>query len=81
MSVQLVQFDETYSRTVGGVSMLLGQIFTPNHVVTPIYGAALSGDYLAANQCGFGASEAEAIADLFRLMRPGPITGLEGLFR
>jgi hypothetical protein len=72
MSVQLIEFDETYSRQVGGVSVLLGQVFTPGHGVAPIYGAALGGDDLAANQCGFGASEAEAITDLFRLMRPEP---------
>ncbi len=72
MSTQPAEFDETYSRTVGGIPVLMGQIFTPGHVVTPIYGAALGGDDLAANKCGFGASEAEAIADLFRLMRPEP---------
>jgi hypothetical protein len=73
MSTQPAEFDETYLRTVGGIPVLIGRIdLTPGHIVAPIYGAALGGGDLAANKCGFGTSEAEAIADLFRLMRPEP---------
>jgi hypothetical protein len=87
MSVQNVEFDRTWLRKVGGFDVLLGHVSLPDdeEFSVDVFGAALGGEDLARSNCGFGATEAEAVADLFRLMftiiRTGLVTRLEDFFR
>ena len=82
MSIQNVEFDNTVTREVGGFHVLLGHVslsIDDEVFQGDVFGAALDGEDLARNNCGFGSTEAEAVADLFRLIRPGP-RGLADIF-
>lgn len=71
--VDKIEFWQTYSITVGGLSLAVGAILKEGQGnTTPyLYAAALSYKDLEREQCGYGETEAGAVADLFRLMRPG----------
>lgn len=60
-----------YQFDVGGERVLFGMLAKPETSAPQVYAAARSELELKTYTCGFGASEAEAAADLFRLIR-GP---------
>jgi hypothetical protein len=64
-----VEFDRAYSYDVGGERVLFGRLSKPETSGPRVYAAALDEHGLHHGQAGFGASEAEAAADLFRYMR------------
>lgn len=64
-----IEFDQVYSHQVGGIPVTFGRIGRPRDESPVIYAAALSEADMRRESCGYGATEAEAAADLFRLMR------------
>ena len=66
---QRIEFDRVYGFTVGGIPVTFGRTARKAASDPVIYAAALSERDLRRESCGYGATEAEAAADLFRLMR------------
>jgi hypothetical protein len=64
-----IEFDRIYTFRVGGIPVVFGQIAAAEVEGPAIIAAALSEADMRRESCGYGASEAEAVADLFRLMR------------
>jgi hypothetical protein len=64
-----IEFDRVYSFTVGSIPVVFGRVSQQETSGPVIYAAALSERDLRHESCGYGATEAEAAADLFRLMR------------
>lgn len=59
-----------YTFRVGNIPVVFGRIVSDSRIgPRPIYAAALSERDLRNEACGYGASEAEAVADLFRFLR------------
>lgn len=71
-----IEFERVYSTRVGGIPIVVGQIKQDERLVPVIFAAALSERELRREKCGYGTSEEDAVADLFRYMRPGvnPLT-------
>jgi len=71
-----IEYGEIEHFTVGGIPIIVGRI-TGVYKETDgsesagpvIYGAALGEHDLHNEVCGYGTTQAEAVADLFRLMR------------
>jgi hypothetical protein len=56
--------------SIGSIPVVIGKL-TPEYANSPVvFAAALSEDDLRRESCGYGTTESEAAADLFRLMRP-----------
>jgi hypothetical protein len=70
MSYQKTEFDKVYQCRVGGFNIVLGTLTHPATSDPVIYAAAMTERELRKEDCGYGTTEAEAVADLFRLMRP-----------
>jgi hypothetical protein len=64
-----VEFDKIYSFNVGSELVRFGRLKKPETSGPQVYAAALDEYGLRHAQAGFGASEAEAAADLFRYLR------------
>jgi hypothetical protein len=64
-----IEFDRVYSFRVGSIPVMFGRIATDETSAPVIFAAALSEKDLRNESCGYGTSEADAAADLFRLMR------------
>lgn len=64
-----IEFDRVYTYHVGGIPVVLGRVAQKETSGPVIYAAALSEADMRRESCGYGATEAEAVADLFRLMR------------
>lgn len=73
-----IEFSRVYSFRIGSIPVVFGHIKSDEVDGPEFFAAALSERELRRESGGYGASEAEAAADLFRLMRPGPIPGLFG---
>lgn len=70
MSYQKTEFETVFQREVGGFYLVLG-ILKRSATTSPlVYAAALSERELREEKCGYGWSEPDAVADLFRLLRP-----------
>lgn len=65
-----IEFDRVYGYQVGSIHVTFGRVSQPEVSGPVVYAAALSERDLRHESCGYGATEAEAVADLFRLMRP-----------
>jgi hypothetical protein len=70
-----IEYGKIYEFKVGGIPVTFGRMkqeggFEQNGPA--VFGAALSESELRSERCGYGATEAAAAADLFRLMRPEP---------
>lgn len=64
-----IEWSTTYTKTVGGLEVTFG-VATQDPLGGPVvYGAALAERDLRKESCGYGVTEAEAAADLFRYMR------------
>jgi hypothetical protein len=82
--MQDIEYEAAFSRTtrIGGIPVVIGRATRGAGSGPVIFGAALSEADLRAEKCGYGATEAEAAADLFRSMRAdlsSPLSGLLGL--
>jgi hypothetical protein len=64
-----IEFDRVFSYRVGGIPVVVGRIVPAERLGPTIYAAALAGRDLRRESCGYGTTEAGAVADLFRLMR------------
>jgi hypothetical protein len=71
-----IVYDEIDSFMVGSIPVTIGKVFGKHHdndsgvsAGPVIYGAATSEPRLDSEICGYGTSQAEAVADLFRMMR------------
>ncbi len=64
-----IEFDRVYGYTVGSIPVVFGRVSQQETSGPVIFAAALSERDLRRESCGYGATEAEAVADLFRLMR------------
>lgn len=62
-------FDRVYSFRVGGALVVFGRMKADEVSAPVIYAAAFTEDGLYKDRCGWGASEAEAAADLMRQRR------------
>ena len=74
-SYDKIEYTKIYSYKVGGIQVIFGRMKQEGGSEQngpAVFGAALSERDLDHESCGYGATEAEAAADLFRLMRPGP---------
>ena len=69
---QKIQFWHIYEIKVGGIDVTIGSITREGQVEPPVYlyAAALSEDDLRRESCGYGVTEAAAVASLFEHMRP-----------
>jgi len=76
-----IECDRVYSFRVGGIPVTFGRAATEEASAPVVYAAALSERDLRNGACGYGASEAEAAADLFRLLRPDTPAVPFGLLR
>jgi hypothetical protein len=76
--MEKIEFDRTYTFRVGGLNVVFGRTIKDGFSGPVIYGAALSERDLRHESCGYGATEAEAAADLFRKMAPPPLSGIFG---
>lgn len=74
-----LEYDRVYSRHVGKVPIVFGRTANVEAGDPVIFAAAFSERDLRNERCGFGTSEAEASADLFRASRPE--SGLLGMLR
>ena len=74
-----IGFDRVYGHHVGGIPVTFGRVGRPRGESPVIYAAAVSEQDMRRGQCGYGTTEAEAAADLFRLMRPPSAGGERGL--
>ena len=64
-----MKFDTVYAFRIGDELVHFGKLAKPEASAPQVYAAALSEHDLHRYKCGFGATEAEAAADLFRLIR------------
>jgi hypothetical protein len=76
--MEQIEFDRVYQFDVGGVHVVFGRTVKDGTSGPVIYGAALSERDLRQEAGGYGATEAEAAADLFRKMAPPPMPGIFG---
>jgi hypothetical protein len=68
LSYAKIGYDRVYGFQVGGIQVIIGRTRQDEKSGPVVYGAALSENDLRRKSCGYGASESEAVADLFRLM-------------
>lgn len=75
-----IEFWQTYHIQVGGLDIFVGAILKEGEGNLPpyLFAAALSARDLEREQCGYGGTEKEAVADLFRFMRTPPSLGFTG---
>jgi len=64
-----IEFDRVYGFRVGSIPVIFGRVRQDETDGPVVYAAALSERDLRHESCGYGATEAEAMADLFRVMR------------
>jgi hypothetical protein len=64
-----IDFSYIHSYAVGGVRVTIGRLTSEGNLDPVVYAAALSEHDLHHRQRGFGSTRAEAVADLFRLLR------------
>jgi hypothetical protein len=64
-----IKFDRVYGYIVGSIPVTFGRVSQQETSGPVIYAAALSEADMYRERCGYGTTEAEAVADLFRLMR------------
>ena len=64
-----IEFDRVYGFRVGSIPVTFGRIRQDEKNGPVIFAAALSERDLRNEAAGYGTTEAEAAADLFRLMR------------
>lgn len=69
-ALKKLEWDAVYTFRIGGVPVVFGRTTQDGKSGPVMYGAALSRRELHQEKCGYGASEAEAAADLFRMSRP-----------
>jgi hypothetical protein len=66
-----IEYDRIYGYHVGGISITFGRARQDEKHGPRFYGAALSEEQLKRGlETGFGATESEAVADMFRHIRP-----------
>lgn len=63
-----IEFDDMWNRTVGGLPLVVGKVKQGGNDLV-VYGAAPTEHDLRRERCGYGTTEAEAVADLFKMMR------------
>jgi hypothetical protein len=71
-----IVYDRVYGFDVGGIHVVFGRTGQKEASGPVIYGAALSEQELRRYECGYGGTEAEAVVDLFRMMRPPRFGGI-----
>jgi len=64
-----ITFDRIYTFRVGSIPVVFGLITSSERSGPSVFAAALSERDLRHESCGYGVTEAEAAADLFRFMR------------
>ena len=65
-----IEFGDIRPWRTGGIPLVVAKLAReyPNSPV--VFAAALSEGDMRRERCGYGTTESEAVADLFRLMRP-----------
>jgi len=63
------QFQQIQKYDVGGVPVVIGRLSQKSNLGPVVYAAALTEWDLHHKKCGYGANQAEAVADLFSKMR------------
>lgn len=61
-----IRFGKPWKHVIGGIEVTLARPARSESGTPVVYAAALSKDELDQGFCGWGATEAEAVADLFR---------------
>jgi hypothetical protein len=75
---QDIEFVRVYQVTVGGLHIILGQI-PGDSMIPPLFAAGFTHRDLTKERCGYGTTEAEAIVDFFRHIRPDAGDPLSGI--